>query len=91
MAVSVITFVIACLRTLNPQFSADQIHFEVISAFGTVGLSTGITADLSGASQLLLCLVMFMGRVGPITLVVVLATTTASKHYSYPEERPYIG
>lgn len=91
VAVGVITFVIACLRTFNPQFSADQIHFEVISAFATVGLSTGITADLSGASQILLCVLMFMGRVGPITLVAALATTTPSKHYSYPAERPYIG
>lgn len=84
VAVGVITFVIACLRTFNPQFSADQIHFEVISAFATVGRSTGITADLSGASQILLCVLMFMGRVGPITLVAALATTTPSKHYSYP-------
>lgn len=86
VAVGVITFVSACLRTFNPHFSADQIHFEVISAF-----ATGITADLSGDSQIPLCVLMFMGRVGPITLVAALATTTPSKHYSYPAERPYIG
>ena len=46
----------------------DQVIFEVISAFGTVGLSTGITADLPETSQLMLTLLMYVGRVGTITL-----------------------
>ncbi len=51
----------------------DQVIFEVISAFGTVGLSTGITADLPETSQLMLTLLMYVGRVGTITLAASLA------------------
>lgn len=88
---AVATFGVAALRMLDPQFSADQVVFEVLSAFGTAGLSTGITALLSGPSQCILCLIMYLGRIGPVTLVAALATNTVNKHFSYPEERPYIG
>ena len=46
----------------------DRVLFEVVSAFGTVGLSTGITPDVPGLGQILLGLLMFAGRVGPLTL-----------------------
>lgn len=56
------------LCVLEPQYSFIQNFFEVVSAFGTVGLSTGITPNLSDASKLLLVLIMFIGRVGPLTI-----------------------
>lgn len=47
--------------------------FEVVSAFGTVGLSTGITSGLSTIGKLILIMVMFIGRVGPLTIVLAIA------------------
>jgi potassium uptake TrkH family protein len=65
--------------------------FEATSAFGTVGLSTGITDDLPMIGRLLLVLVMLAGRIGPITFVTALALRSRDLPYRYPEERPIIG
>jgi trk system potassium uptake protein len=65
--------------------------FEAISAFGTVGLTTGITGQLPVPSQNLLILLMFLGRTGPITLATALALREREPRYRYPEERPIIG
>ncbi|CQD15132.1 putative H(+)-transporting two-sector ATPase [Corynebacterium striatum] len=89
--VGVVMFGVASLVVLNPQFSTDQITFEVLSAFATVGLSTGITANLTAPSQIILCCIMYLGRVGPTTLVASLAARTITRHYRYPVERPFIG
>lgn len=69
----------------------DQVIFEVISAFGTVGLSTGITAQLPPAGQLMLILLMYVGRVGTITLAASLALGERRMTYRYPEEHPIVG
>jgi Trk-type K+ transport system membrane component len=68
-----------------------DVLFEVTSAFATVGASTGITADLPGAAHLLLVLVMFLGRLGPITLVSAIALRERQRLYKLPEGRPIIG
>jgi trk system potassium uptake protein len=65
--------------------------FESFSAFGTVGLTTGITTELPTASQNLLILLMYLGRTGPITLATALALRDREPRYRYPEERPIIG
>lgn len=65
--------------------------FEATSAFGTAGVSAGITADLSLPSRLLICLVMFLGRVGPITLLLAMVAPSESGRYDYPEERVSLG
>ncbi|MGY1856547.1 TrkH family potassium uptake protein [Modestobacter sp. SYSU DS0290] len=72
-------------------FTLDQVLFEVVSAFSTVGLSTGITADLPSAGQLLLVVLMFIGRLGPITLASALALRQRTQAYELPKERPVIG
>ena len=69
----------------------DRSLFEVVSAFATVGLSTGITADLPAAEQLLLTALMFIGRLGPITVASALALRQRVRMYDLPEERPVIG
>ncbi len=56
------------LSIIEPEFSFMQILFEVTSAFGTVGLSTGITPSLSDLSKLIITLTMFIGRLGPLTI-----------------------
>lgn len=72
-------------------YSLDQSLFEVTSAFATVGLSTGITYDLNPAQQALLTLLMFLGRLGPITIASALALRQRVRLYDLPEERPFIG
>lgn len=67
------------------------VLFEVTSAFATVGLSTGITADVGTAGHLLLVVLMFVGRLGPITLVSALALRERQRLYHHPEGRPLIG
>ena len=67
------------------------VLFEAVSAFATVGLSTGITADLPPSGQLVIIALMFIGRVGIITLATALALRSVTKHYRYPEERPIVG
>ena len=69
----------------------DRLLFEVISAFATVGLSTGITAQLPAAGQLILVAVMFVGRLGTITLASALALRSRPVLYEFPKERPLIG
>ncbi|WP_029251773.1 TrkH family potassium uptake protein [Paraoerskovia marina] len=72
-------------------FGLDRTLFEVISAFATVGLSTGITPDLPTAAQLILVALMFMGRLGPITLATALVLRRRRRMYELPKERPIIG
>ncbi|MFC4376844.1 TrkH family potassium uptake protein [Nocardia halotolerans] len=69
----------------------DAVLFEVVSAFGTVGLSTGITADIPDPGLLVLIALMFIGRLGPITLATALALRRRGRRYELPEERPIVG
>ena len=68
-----------------------DVLFEVTSAFATVGLSTGITAGLPVSAQAVLVLVMFVGRLGPITFAAALALRDRQRLYHLPEGRPIIG
>jgi len=65
--------------------------FEVTSAFGTVGPSLDVTSQLSTFGKILISVVMFLGRVGPITFIVALAARQRTPHYRYPEEEIAIG
>lgn len=75
---------------LSP-YRLEPVLFEVISAFATVGLSTGITANLDPISQTLLCFLMYLGRLGPITFASALALRPRKRLYELPKERPIIG
>jgi Trk-type K+ transport system membrane component len=65
--------------------------FECISAFSTTGLSTGITGSLNDGGKAILMALMFLGRVGPITLGVALVLRERERLFSRPEERPIVG
>jgi trk system potassium uptake protein len=65
--------------------------FEVTSAFGTVGLSLDVTSQLSAFGKLLVAAVMFLGRVGPITLILALSARQRKRSYAYPQEDIAIG
>ena len=79
------------LLRLTTSFSLDQILFEVFSAVGTVGLSTGITPELPAHAKFLLSLLMLFGRLGPIVVATSLALRKVKRHYELPRERPLIG
>jgi trk system potassium uptake protein TrkH len=72
-------------------FSLDQLLFEVISASATVGLSTGITAQLPDFAQIWLAILMFVGRLGPVVIASALALRITKRHYELPKERPLLG
>lgn len=90
LAVGLVIGVALALVTLS-ETTLSPALFEAASAFGTVGLSTGITADLPTAGQMLLVLVMLAGRVGVVTFVTALALRPRTRAYRYPEEQPIIG
>lgn len=69
----------------------EDVLFDVISAFGTVGLSTGVTAELSDPAVYVMALTIFMGRIGTVTLAAAVAATSRSQLYALPVERPIVG
>jgi trk system potassium uptake protein TrkH len=73
----------------EPRFVA--LMFEAVSAFGTVGLSTGITPSLSAAGKLVLVGLMFAGRVGPLTLVLAVGPRRERGRFRYAEENVMVG
>lgn len=85
--VAVATLVLLSMTT----FDLGRVLFEVVSAFATVGLSTGITAQLPPGGQAVLIGLMFAGRVGTVTLAAALALRSRQRPYRFPEERPIIG
>ena len=68
-----------------------RVLFEVTSAFGTVGLSTGITPHLSSLGKLLIIVTMFVGRIGPLTVALSVALRQDKIMFTYPEERIMVG
>ncbi|GAB2710649.1 Trk-type K+ transport system membrane component [Microbacterium marinum] len=69
----------------------EDVLFDVISGFATVGLSTGLTAELPDPAVYVMAATMFMGRVGTVTLAAAVAATSRSQLYSLPVERPIVG
>lgn len=90
LAVVLICFDTFLLCILEPQYSFMQLLFEVVSAFGTVGLSTGITPELSVISKFIIILTMFTGRLGPLTIASIWSFKELSS-VSYSEESITIG
>jgi trk system potassium uptake protein TrkH len=79
------------LLMLSEGFSFVRILFEAVSAFGTVGLSTGITADLSTAGKLVITLLMFAGRLGPLTLLGAATERKQKAQIEYPQGNIILG
>lgn len=90
LSIGTVTLV-ALLLSITEGGSFLAILFETVSAFGTVGLSTGITPQLSPAGKLLIILTMFGGRLGPLTLVYALAQRRRKTTIRYPEEKIIVG
>ncbi len=95
LTVIVISLLIIALVTIalsiTENFAFIQIMFEVFSAFGTVGLSTGITSGLSKLGRIFIILTMFIGRVGPFTIAIAIGRKGLHRKIRYPEEDILIG
>jgi len=86
LSLLIIGFVIFLLFKTEPDKKATDIIFEVFSAFNTVGLSRGITGDLSGAGKIIITLTMFVGRVGALTFLSSILKKSVEKSLEYPAE-----
>ncbi|MFQ3801489.1 TrkH family potassium uptake protein [Staphylococcus equorum] len=82
---------ITILVVENGKISFLQAFFEVMSAFGTCGLSLGVTDDISGMSKIVLMVLMFIGRVGLISFIIMIGGRREPDKYHYPKERIQIG
>jgi trk system potassium uptake protein TrkH len=82
---------VAFLLSLHEDASFINLLFETVSAFGTVGLSTGITPTLSLAGRIIITITMFVGRLGPLALTLALMQRQRPSQYRYPEETVRIG
>ena len=100
MTLMVLSFIaiILCVISLsafernNPDATMERIFFESFSAFGTVGLSANLTPLLSDGSKITICILMFLGRLGPMTFFQVFRSNVSeSGHYQYIEEDFLVG
>ncbi|HEX5596777.1 MAG TPA: potassium transporter TrkG [Micromonosporaceae bacterium] len=89
-----VALVTVATLTLVAETTGLRLHrmlFEAVSAFSTAGLSVGITQQLPKAGQVVLIILMFIGRLGTIVAASALALHTRIRHYGYPEEQPIVG
>jgi trk system potassium uptake protein TrkH len=82
------TFLLAALQSSIP---VGELLFEAASAFGTVGISTGITTELNAMSRLLIIALMFIGRIGPITFGTAVLIRPERKHYAFANDDLMVG
>lgn len=90
---TVLIFVMTCVLTISEKADLLTILFEVTSAFGTVGLTMGLTPHLTDIGKMVIIITMFFGRLGPLTVVFALSRKgkTAQGQVKYPEEKVMIG
>jgi len=96
IALTFVSLGLVCVFTImlikfEPNKDFLSLLFEAVSAFGTVGLSTGITGSLSAMGKITIILLMFIGRVGPLTLVLGIVQSRGSEAVDYPKEKVIIG
>ena len=90
-SLATVIFATISISITDPKLAFIQILFEVVSAFGTVGLSTGITATVSTAAKLILILTMYIGRVGILLLMSSILGDPRPSRIHYPEENLLVG
>ncbi|MEV6691750.1 potassium transporter TrkG [Micromonospora sp. NPDC051196] len=91
LSVAIVAGGTTLLIALTNQVPFYAALFEVTSAFSTTGLSVGVTSALADSGLLVLTVLMYVGRVGPLTLGSAIALNTRHRLYRYPEEQPIVG
>ncbi|RRD39489.1 potassium transporter KtrB [Leptotrichia sp. OH3620_COT-345] len=92
ISLTYITVILFVMTSIEKNMNFENLLFEIVSAFGTVGLTRGITPLLSDVSKIFIILTMLIGRVGPLTMTLVLISKKLKKgKYKYPEENLLIG
>ena len=91
LSVSYVSLALLALCWAEPDLPFFDLAFEVISAFGTVGLSLGVTAKLSALGKLIIICTMLVGRIGPLTMFIAMAHRRDDALYSYPIENVKVG
>ena len=90
-ALAIISISIFLLSIAEPNIDFIKLAFEEFSAFATVGLSTGITSELSDASKAIIIFSMFTGRVGVLSIAMILSHRVVSRNYQYAKESVMVG
>lgn len=91
MMAVIVSFLAVVILSITEPFPLIQIIFEVCSAFGTTGLSLGITPDLSPVGKVILMVLMFLGRIGILTFLFTFKREKKPGNYHYPKEKIIIG
>lgn len=91
LAVLMVMVSLIVLLVTEPTIPVVSLLFEITSAFGTCGMSLGVTEDLSSTGKTIIMLLMFIGRVGLISFLFTLGGKTKKPHYHFPKERVIIG
>lgn len=90
--ISLLTILMFCLILLyTEEASFKAVIFEAFSAFGTVGLSAGLSSDLTVIGKVIMSILIFVGRIGPLTLALVLGRETSGRRIRFPEEGIVVG
>lgn len=82
---------ITVLLVTEPQLRFERTAFEAVSAFATAGLSAGVTPLLTNTGQVVIICLMYLGRIGPLTLATALARSTHDTAFEYPHEEVLVG
>jgi len=97
-AISIVAIAFSCLMVglvllvmSQPDIPFDALLFEAVSALGTVGLSLGITSELDGVGKTIIIALMFVGRLGPLTIALAVGERQANRGFRYSEERIVVG
>ena len=94
VAVAIIVIGTFLISAIQPEFKLDEVLFEVSSGFSTTGLSMGITKALNPANRIIMCVIMLLGRLGPLTVIGIVNKnwmTSSKEQIQYVEESVVIG
>jgi Trk-type K+ transport system membrane component len=86
LSLIVIGFGIMFILVFDPSLTLMDVAFECFSAYSTVGLSLGITGALTVQSKIVLCVIMFVGRVSMLSIIIAVFKKIKHKNYRYPTE-----
>jgi len=87
----ILVVTVTMVLTITEEAEFLDLFFEAVSAFGTVGLSTGVTGGLTAIGRIVIIMTMFAGRVGPLTIALAIGERKDKVHIRSPQERILVG